>query len=151
MSETILVADIETNGLKPDTIWCVGIIDNKTKEYTAYYGDDIPIGLMRLAEADVVVGHSFRSYDAPVIKKLTEGLIVIDEKKIEDTVDLSRYLFPELPNHKLKTWGEIMELPKLDHNEWHRFSPEMLVYLERDVRLNDRIYDFFIEQIQARG
>lgn len=148
---TVLVADIETNGLKPDVIWCLGIIDNKTKEYTAYHGDDVPLGLMRLAEADVVVGHYFKKYDAKVIKKLTEGLVVIEEDKIDDTVELSRILFPDLPDHKLKTWGDIFGYPKLDHDEWHRFSPEMLVYLERDVRLNDKLYDFFIEQIEAQG
>jgi DNA polymerase III alpha subunit (gram-positive type) len=126
-------------------------MDNATKEYTAYVGDDIPLGLMRLAEADIVVGHYFKKYDAPVIKKLTEGLVVIDEAKIDDTVELSRILFPELENHKLATWGDIMEFPKLDHKEWDRFSEEMLVYLERDVRLNDKLYDFFIERIAEQA
>jgi DNA polymerase III alpha subunit (gram-positive type) len=144
----ILVGDLETNGLKPNIIWAVGVIDMNTDEYTAYVGEDeVPIGLMRLAQADRVVGHNFRGYDAKVIRDLTEGLITIDDAKIDDTVELSRVLFPEMPNHKLGTWGEIFGFPKLDFKNFDKFDPEMLPYMERDVRLNKMLYQFFLDHL----
>lgn len=147
---TVLVGDIETNGLKPNIIWCVGVLDIDTGEYTSYVGDEeVPVGLMRLAEADVVVGHYFKGYDAPVIKKLTDGLITIDEDKIIDTCELSREFFPDLPNHKLETWGEIFEDHKIKYDKgFERFHPEMVPYLEQDVRLNARLYKFMIEHLE---
>jgi DNA polymerase III epsilon subunit-like protein len=146
-SETVLVCDIETDGFKPTVIWCVGIIDLETDEYTAYYGDDIPEGLLRLADADRVVGHYFKGYDAPVIEKLTEGLVKLDPNKIDDTCEISRALFPEMPDHKLETWGEVLGLPKGKFKDFSKFSNEMLVYLERDVRLNALVYRTFLDEI----
>lgn len=145
----VLVADLETNGIDPSRIWVVGVLNVETDEYTSYVGDDIPEGLMRIAEADLVIGHYFKKYDAKVINKLTEGLITLQEDKIIDTVELSRSLFSDLPNHKLKTWGDIFEYPKIDYDKgFEEFHPEMLPYCERDVRLNKRVYDFFVEHLE---
>lgn len=146
MSE-ILVADIETNGLRPDTIYMVGVLNLETEEYTAYIGDEVPLGLMRLAEAECVIGHNFIGYDAPVIENLTDGLIKIDKEKIIDTCDLSRRLFPLLPSHKLKVWGEIFGDEKIEYDKgFHRYHPDMVPYLEQDVRLTTRLFRFLSEQ-----
>lgn len=145
---TVLIGDIETNGLKPDRIWMVGVLDYNTDEYQAYVGDDeVPIGLMRLAEADLVVGHNFRGYDARVIAKLTNGLITIDNSKIDDTLEISRLLFPDLENHKLGTWGDILGFPKLDSPLFETFTPKMIPYCERDCRLNKVLYDFLLDHL----
>ncbi len=141
----VLVADIEADGLKPTTIWVVGVLDWETDEYTSYTGDDIPEGLVRLMEADLVVGHNFRGYDAPQIERLTGGLVTIDRTKIWDTCDKSRKLVKELKKHGLKEWGEIFGFPKGDHTDWSRLSPEMEVYCERDVRLTRKVFDFLME------
>jgi hypothetical protein len=144
----ILIGDLETNGLKPDRIWMVGVLDYHTDEYVSYIGDDeVPLGLMRLAEADRVIGHNFRGYDARVIKKLTNGLIEIDNDRIDDTVEISRALFPELENHKLATWGEILGFPKLDSPLFETFTPKMIPYCERDCRLNKVLYDFLLSRM----
>jgi DNA polymerase-1 len=140
-----LLGDIETNGLKPDRIWMVGIIDLVTDEYTAYIGDDeVPVGLMRLAEAELVVGHNFKGYDAPVIKRLSDGLI--DLTRVEDTLDLSRRLFPNRSSHSLEAWGLEFGYPKLHFKDFSKFSPEMVPYCERDVRLNKRLYEFLLDK-----
>jgi hypothetical protein len=146
----ILIGDLETNGLKPDRIWMVGVLDYHTDEYQAYVGDDeVPVGLMRLAQADRVVGHNFRGYDARVIKKLTNGLIQIEDSRIDDTVEISRHLFPNLKNHKLYTWGEILGFPKLEAPLFETFSPKMIPYCERDCRLNKMLYDYLLSQISG--
>lgn len=146
----ILVADLETNGLKPSRIWMVGILDYKTNEFTSYVGEDeVPIGLMRIAEAERVIGHNFRGYDKKVIEKLTDGLITLDNARIDDTVEISRSLFPTLQNHKLATWGEIFGYPKLDFNNFDEWDPLMIPYCQRDCELNKVLYDFFVDHIGA--
>lgn len=150
---TTLIADLETDGIKPNRIWMVGIKDHDTGEYTSYVGDDeVPIGLMRLMEADIVVGHNFKGYDAKVIKKLTDGLIEIPKEKIIDTCELSRSMFPQMPNHKLESWGEIFNFPKIKYDKgFEQFHPEMVPYCKQDVELNAVLYDFFLTQLDAEG
>jgi hypothetical protein len=129
----------------------VGVVDLITEEYTAYVGDDeVPYGLMRLAEADFVAGHNFLGYDAPVIEKLSDGLIVFDRDRIEDTLILSRKLFPGRKSHSLESWGLDFGLPKLPSPLFERFTPELVPYCKRDVILNKRLYDHLIAEMISR-
>ncbi len=142
----ILVADIECDGFSPSVIWVLGILDWETDTYTSYTGEDVAEGLMRLAEADLAVGHSFKSFDAKQIKRLTDGLIDLPEDKIYDTCEKSRKLLKEdMQKHGLKEWGEIFGFPKGDHSDWTQLSPEMITYCERDVRLTRMLFDFLLE------
>ena len=143
---SILIADLETNGFTPDTIWVVGILDYDTDEFRSYTGEDVAEGLMRIAEADLVIGHNFGVYDAAVIDKLTDGLIIIDVDRIVDTLAMGRRLLPEMKKQSLEEWGDILGLPKIVFNEgFDRFHPKMVPYCERDCRLNKRVFDFLIE------
>ncbi len=143
-----LVFDIEADGLDPSRIWCLGILDFETDAYTAYVGEEeVPVGLLRLQEAEAIAGHYIKGYDIPVIERLTEGLVTFKSERVIDTCELSRDLFPELENHKLKTWGDILGYPKLDFDRFDEFSEEMLPYLERDCRLNAALLRFLISII----
>lgn len=147
---TILVADIETDAIwKPSTIHMLGVLDYDTDEFTAYVGEDeVAAGLLRLQEAERIVGHNFRSYDKKEIERLTDGLILLPDEKIDDTLEIARALFPHLENHKLKTWGEILGLPKIEYEgDFRRFTPEMIPYCERDCRVNKVLYEFLLSQI----
>jgi hypothetical protein len=150
---TILVGDIETNGFEPSIIWVVGVMDAETNEYTSYVGtDQVCEGLARLADADIVIGHNFKGYDAKYITKLTDGLIEFDQSRIVDTCELSRILFPHLVNHKLETWGEILGFPKIKYTEgFTRFHPKMVPYCEQDVRLNKALYDFLLREMEGQA
>ena len=143
----ILVADLETDGLLDDvtTIWMVGILDHTTDEFTAYVGDDVAEGLMRLQAADLIIGHNWNGYDAKVIQMLTEGLCDLSGITVADTCEMARAAFPSMPNHKLKTWGEMLGLPKMDSPSFDTFSPEMVPYCERDVRVTKMLFDFLME------
>jgi hypothetical protein len=146
---SVLIGDIETNAIyQPSRIWMVGVLDFYTDEFTAYVGDDeVPLGLMRLAEADLVCGHNFRAYDAKEITRMTEGLITLEDDRIIDTLEIGRSLFPDLVNHKLKTWGEIFGYPKIDYDKgFDAFHPDMVPYCERDCRLTKAVYEFLLSQ-----
>lgn len=144
---SILVFDIETDSLTPSVIHCVGILDWETDTYSAFTGDDIAAALVRLSQADVLVGHWASEFDCPVIENLTDGLIRFDYSRLVDTVKLSRSHFPGLANHKLATWGELLGFPKLEHSDFETCSPTMLVYLERDVRLTAMLFDFLMSRV----
>ena len=144
-----LLFDTEADGFLEEAtvIHCLGIMDLDTEEYCEYGPDEVVEGLMRLQDADLIAGHFIRGYDCPLIAKLTDGLIILDEAKMVDTCDLSRDLAPFLKNHKLETWGLMFGFPKLPSPDFSRFTPEMLVYLERDVRLNKLVFDWQMERM----
>jgi hypothetical protein len=147
----ILVGDIETNEIhNPSELWMVGVLDYFTDEFTAYHGDDVPEGLLRLAEADVVIGHNFKGYDAKNIERMTNYLVKFDRDRIIDTLDLSK-ANARLDNHKLKTWGEMFGYPKGDWTDFSRWDPGMIPYCERDCRLTKKVFDFLNELAVERG
>ena len=143
---SILVGDLETDGFKPHNIWVVGVLDYATDEFTAYTGENVAEGLMRLAEADLVIGHNFSDYDAAVIEKLTDGMIVIDPAKIVDTLTLGRRVLPEMKCQKLEEWGEILGWPKIKFDEgFDQFRQSMVPYCQRDCEVTKRVFDFLME------
>ena len=144
----ILVGDIEANGLNPTIIWVVGVLDYNTGIFTGYTGDDVPEGLLRLAEADVVIGHHFKGYDAKHIERLTEGLVRFDHSKIVDTLELSRRVEPGLKNHKLETWGEILGHPKIEFNKFDVYDPKMVPYCQRDCEINAQLFTYLMSRLE---
>lgn len=144
---SILVGDIETNGFKPSIIWVVGIIDYNTRKFKSYTGDAVAEGLLRLAEAECVIGHNFKDYDAKQIERLTDGLVTIDNEKIVDTLELSRKVEPTLSNHKLETWGEILGRPKIDFKRFDKFDPLMVPYCRRDCEINLDLFNYLMSRL----
>lgn len=140
-----LISDIETDAIDmPTTIHMVGVIDLFTGEYTSYHGDTVPEGLIRI-EGAKVIGHNFRKYDAAQIERLTGNMIKFDQKRIIDTLELSRKFVPEFPNHKLDTWGQALGYPKLKHKDFKTYSQEMDTYCERDCLITKKVFEFLLE------
>ncbi len=148
---SILIGDIETDAIHmPRNLWMVGVLDYFTDEFTAYHGDDVVDGLLRLSEADLVIGHNFKGYDIKNIERMTDQLVMFDRSRVVDTLDLSRK-HAKLKDHKLKTWGEMFSFPKGDFTDFSRFSPEMIPYCERDCRLTKLIFDLLNEMAVEKG
>jgi DNA polymerase III alpha subunit (gram-positive type) len=143
---SILIGDLETDGFKPDNIWVVGVLDYDTGKFDSYTGENIAEGLLRLAEADLVIGHNFIGYDMEVAEKLTGGLVKFDRDRIVDTLVLGRKLLPEMKSQKLEVWGEMLGLPKIQFNEgFERFTPTMVPYCQRDCEVTKMVFDFLME------
>lgn len=147
---SVLVADLECDSLKPSTIHMVGILDYFSDEFTSYHGDNVADGLLAMEAADALIVYNGLGYDLPVIKKLTNGLVDIDQRKVIEVLKLSKK-FAALENHKLKTWGNLFDFPKGDHTDFTRFSEEMKVYCERDCRLTKKVFDLLNEISIERG
>lgn len=146
---TRIIADIETDGLKPSVIHLVGILDLDTLEYTSYQGDEIVVGLTLMAEAELLVGHNLLGFDLPVIENLTDGLIQFDRARVVDTLMLGRKLLPDMKSQSLEEWGAVLGLPKLPSPIFERFTPEMLPYCQRDCELSKMVFDFLWELLIA--
>ena len=139
---TTLVFDIETNGLEPDTIWCICITDWESGITELFAGDDIPLAIMILMQADLLVGHNIKGYDIPVIEKLSG--VTLNHIPVVDTLELSRQLHPTRLKHSLESWGRTLGFPKGHHVDWHEASEAMFTYCVRDVQLTTKVFETLV-------
>ena len=143
-----LIFDIETDGLDPSKIWCLSVLDVDTKTQMSYGPTELEEGLSILKQADKLIGHNIIGFDIPVINNLTG--IDLSSKKIVDTLVLSRLFNPVREgNHGLERWGYALGSPKIEFEEYSRYSEEMLKYCEQDVYLNYQVYEAL--KIESRG
>ena len=141
-----IVFDIETDGLKPNKIWCIAA--KPLGEAVVSFGPNkIKEGIDYLNKADSLIGHNILGFDIPVISKL-HGIDLSKTKVIKDTLVMSRLFNPVRENgHSLKTWGYILNIPKDEKpQDWDTYTPEMLSYCQRDVVLNEKTYQHLLEE-----
>lgn len=150
-----IVFDIETNGLNPDTVWCVVAkdLDQGTPMHT-YGPDSINEAVRLLSQATELIGHNIIGYDLPVLKRLY-GFTPNDKQTVVDTLVLSRTIKPDRfqpgysgkENHSVEAFGCKFGLEKLEHEDWSNYSEEMLERCKRDVELQTRIYTHLLSEI----
>jgi len=134
-----LVFDIETDGLDPHRIFCISAIDVDTQEQKNFDVNNISNGIGYLMQADKLIGHNIIGFDIPVIKKLYR--VDLADKKIVDTLVLSRLFNPVRASHSLEAWGYKLGFQKIDFNEYDKYSEEMMKYCANDVQLNLKVYE----------
>lgn len=121
-------------------------------------------------DIECIVGHNILGYDLPVLKAAlgidysvgfsARGEIdTVCGKPIQiiDTLVMSKVLNPDRPAHSLDYFGGILGLAKINYRaramelgvippdapsgaEFKQYHPEMLVYNQRDVELNIRVW-----------
>ena len=135
-----LVFDIETDDLKATKIWCISALDVDTEVQVSFGPSQLQEGLQLLKDADKLIGHNIIGFDIPVIKNLTG--VDLTDKNIVDTLVLSRLFNPVREgNHGLERWGYALGSPKIEFDEYTKYSKEMLKYCEQDVYLNYKVYE----------
>lgn len=135
-----VVCDIETNGLLPavDTVWCIVCKDWDTGEVTRFKPDSLDKFEEYAKDVREWIGHNFIAFDLRVLRKVMG--IKIRPSRVWDTLLISRLQNPNRQGgHSLKNWGVILDYPKLEHDEWDQYSPEMLERCEGDVELTYRV------------
>ena len=150
MNKRRAVFDCETNGFMPDVdkIWMIVIQDHASKEifkFVSKYGiinDVIRLGLRKLEDYDVLIGHNIIGYDLVVLKHLC-GWEPSSTVSICDTYILSMLVqYKRKHKHSLEGWGEKLGKPKvgldMDFSKW---SPLMEQRCIGDVELNTMVYD----------
>ena len=138
-----VVFDIETDGLL-DTltkVHCLVAIDIDTEEIYKFHGEDWLVKFRDFYQGvDLWVGHNVIDFDIRALERLTD--LSFPREKVLDTLVLSRLnRFKRSKGHSLDAWGQYLKYPKLDFNDYSKFSEEMLAYCVNDVQLNLQVYN----------
>jgi len=151
----ILVSDIETNGLDDSTkLWICGGKDITTGEISRFDNcHEDPVAKQKAIEwyesADLIIGHNFLQFDAPMLNRLLKPRL-IDPCKVIDTLVVSRLhnYDIEIPKgarspHSLQAWGMRLNKHKGDFHEFNRFSIEMVDYWYQDIEVTESLFNHF--------
>jgi DNA polymerase-1 len=140
-----LLFDIEANGLLDSItkIWMLVAVNIDTKEehiYCNYFKGAKPLNEFKelLDNATELYGHFILGYDLPAIKKIT-GWVPKKTTKVYDTLLMSQtlnYKRFESGRHRLEDWGVFFKYPKVEHEEWDKYSDDMMHRCREDVVLN---------------
>ena len=144
-----IVFDIEANGLNPDRVWCIVAHIVGTEEFFEFHGFslyDFNEWLLGFDEDCEVIGHNIIGYDIPVLERLLGT--DFSKCKITDTLVLSRLANPSRDGgHSLESWGQTLNQPKGDYNDWDNFSHDMLEYCVQDVKVNTLVYKRLLSEL----
>jgi DNA polymerase-1 len=158
----IATFDTEADGLLDDAtrVWCIVIRDHADGQIYKYRPDNIADALIRLSSFDSLIGHNAIAYDFPLLRKL-HGWEFLGEKI--DTLLMSRMQRPNrvLPPmcknklagpHSVEAWAyRVGEDRKIEHEDWSKFSEEMLARCVRDCELQYKIYLALLEEGAGEG
>jgi len=164
-----LVFDLEADGWRDQAtkVWCI-VIQDLDSDYTAscsWKNNANPdmmhhIILDKMSKADELIGHNIIDYDLPLLERLY-AWTPSPKTKITDTVIYSRLLKSDrrLPDgclgsvkpHSLNAWGYRVGRGKPDHDDWTKFSPEMLHRCREDVAINVLVYHALIKEARESG
>ena len=151
----IVISDIETNGLNDsDKLWICGGKDLTTGEISRFDNcHEDPVARREAIKwyesADLIVGHNFVQFDAPMLNKLLKHRL-IDPRKIVDTLLISRLVDYDIETpkgakfpHSLQAWGIRLNKHKGDFHDFDKFSEEMVEYWYQDIEVTSSLYDHF--------
>ena len=154
-SQTPWVFDLEGDGLYEDItrIWCICAAEVETGESRWFFDGRSEIlgrsgsildGLIFLTSVPTLIGHNIIDYDFRVLKKLHD---LTYKGTVVDTLILSQLLRPDrYGGHSLDAWGERVGRKKPEHEDWSRFTPEMLHRCSEDVAINTLVYRKLLQE-----
>lgn len=151
----IYVFDLETNGFLDEVtqIHCAVFKELGKESIYKFTPENIEDIKSFMDSCDVLIGHNVIGYDFPVLKKLWG--YEFKGKKV-DTLIMSRLLDPKrqsppsCPNkkapHSVEAWGYRVGRGKPEHNDWEKFSEEMLHRCTEDVEIQELIYNELLRE-----
>jgi DNA polymerase-1 len=151
-----LVWDVEGNGLLDvlTDIWVIVCRDADTDEEFIFtdYDDDYPAleGAYELMNsAKSLIGHNIIGYDFPALKMILGW--EFDKPAVVDTLVMSQVLNYKRFNgrHGLAKFGEYFKVPKPEHEDWSKYSKDMLHRCREDVRINKLTYELLLKEMRA--
>lgn len=136
-----IVLDVEANGFLPavDTVHQISVKTVGVDGVRSYPKPLAPRIQREVDDADYIIMHNGITYDVPVLEKCLG--VVVPREKLIDTLVLSRLGKPERTiGHSLAAWGTMLDHPKVEHDEWDQWSPEMQIRCDQDVLLNEKVW-----------
>ena len=158
-------------------VHCIVAKDRGTGDKYHFVGNEVKSKFktfLREKKVTKIIGHNIINYDL-LIMKLYSGIDysigydksdTVDGLDIEivDTLVLSKVMNPDRPAHGIEYWGRLLGLEKIDWRakaveiglitadapkgaEFLKYHPEMLAYNERDVDVNDKVYNAQLKEM----
>ena len=152
--------DVETNGFFEDAtkVHCIILKDIDTNEILRLPNYQ---ALLKLEEAELVIGHNIIKFDIPMLEKLYPSFML--RAKVFDTLVAARLLYPDvmekdfqrkdfpkdcIGRHSLKAWGNRIGNYKIPFDlGFEEYSEEMVEYCIQDVEVTHSLY----KMIQEKG
>ena len=146
-----LVFDIESDNLLQDCtkMYILAAYDLDTNKMKYWLEGDLS-WKEELDKATLLVGHNILGFDLYVLKKLF-NYVPPKTCNVHDTLIMSQILdYKRFDNdgHSLARWGESLNFPKGDFNDWSKYSEEMLKYCLQDVKLTVKVYQQLVEEFK---
>jgi DNA polymerase I len=148
-------ADLEADGLLDTAtqVWC-GVFKDDSGDVNRFKPNEIKAMLRHMDSYDVLKMHNGIGYDWPLLEKLYGYRY---EGKRVDTLIMSRLLNPKrlvpfnCPNrnigpHSVEAWGWRVGRGKPEHNDWSKFSDDMLHRCTEDVEIQELIYKALMQE-----
>lgn len=152
--------DIEADDYLKDasTIWCMVGHLSDTKQWLIYHVDTeeavtYPKNSVRVSLEDFIgyfdthtpSAYNGLGYDFPLLTRLcgwkyTTGGVI-------DPLIMSRLSYPDRAAHSIQYWGELFKMYKGDHNDFSKFSNEMLQYCVRDTAILVKAREFLEKEM----
>lgn len=144
----ITVFDTESDGFVDEAtvVWCA--CTKRKDGVTQHAPSRIEEFLDYLRESDLIVAHNLIGHDLPLLEKLYG---YVHKGRVLDTLVLSRLLNPErVGRHSIGAWGERFSIPKPIHDDWSKYSPEMLHRCSEDTNINYRLLYHLMEEARLK-
>lgn len=154
----VFYLDCETDSLAPTKIHCV-VIKNKQSQQIWRFSNDrndnvafynsLRDWFLEHGDA-ILVGHNIVSFDSYWLSYFIG--ISWDYSRTVDSLILSYLYNPGLEGgHSLEVYGERLKFPKVVHEDWSTYSPEMLHRCEMDVELTEKVHDALLKKMNSIG
>jgi DNA polymerase I-like protein with 3'-5' exonuclease and polymerase domains len=149
--------DIETTLIPPEgpkgvqTIWMMCASRMDSDEVLSFVGhSEIRRFFDEVPKTATFVGHNAISFDGPVIQRVCGPRV--DSSNTVDTLILSYLYNPGLlGGHSLAAWGDRFHSPKIDFNDFSKYSQEMDWYCQQDVKLGKKVFKGLVERMRKMG
>lgn len=156
----VCVGDLEADGLL-DTVtqvWCGVFKDIKTgavRKFSPLSGAGYIRDMLEFLDTvDVLIMHNGFGFDWPVLEKLYGYSFKgqrVDTLIMSRTQNPKRQLPPNCLNrragpHSVEAWGYRVGRGKPEHEDWSKFSPEMLHRCSEDVEIQLLIFKALMEE-----
>jgi DNA polymerase I len=157
------VFDIETNGFLPEVrvVHCIVIETPHGIERYSKFDKPVELGIKRLNQFEIVIGHNISGYDLPALLKMglydkpvmmcdthISAKVAFPKPDSKKFVEWYDRLVPERhgnlwDNNGLKSWGCRIGEYKGNFGEstdWQECTEEMVDYCEQDVKVNTLLF-----------